>query len=48
MTLIVIEDMTYKTEWERAKYTEHSSASLLTIDFSSRLGQRIKDKYTYK
>ena len=48
VTLIVIGDMSYKTECEGAKYRERSSASLLTIDFSSRLGQRIKDKYTYK
>ena len=38
----------YKTEWERANYRVRSTASLLTIDFSSPLGQRIKHKYSYK
>ena len=38
----------YKTEWERANYRVRSSASLLTIDLSSPLGRRIKEKYTYK
>ena len=40
--------VSYKTEWERANYRVRSTASLLTIDVSSPLGQRIKDKYTYK